>query len=436
MQDQQQLKGLELLQQQTLDACTHCGLCLPTCPTYRELGLETDSPRGRIYLIQAVLDGETPVNEDFAKYIYRCLDWRACETACPSGIHYGEIIEAARAIYEMNVERPKEVEFWRNLVFNQLLPYKDRLDILFGLMWFYQQSGLQTLTRKLGLLKLMGKMGEMEGMLPKLPNPTRKAEIRNFMPAEGKAKYRLGFIPGCVMNQIFVDTNLSTIRVLNKNGCDVMVPSQQNCCGALHVHNGAYDTALKLAKQNLDAFDDEVLDAIVINAAGCGATLKEYEVLMKNESEAYQQKAEQFCRKVKDISEFLAEIDFQSPTNPIKRKVTYDAPCHLVHGQQVQSQPLKLLQSIPGLDLIPLRESDWCCGSAGIYNILQPEIADKFLQQKIECLTETKAEIVATGNPGCLLQIEAGIKANRLSMQVMHPIDLLDCAYRGIDPLA
>jgi len=238
------------------------------------------------------------------------------------------------------------------------------------------------------------------------------------------------------MNQIFVDTNLSTIRVLNKNGCDVMVPSQQNCCGALHVHNGAYDTALKLAKQNLDAFDDEVLDAIVINAAGCGATLKEYEVLMKNESEAYQQKAEQFCRKVKDISEFLAEIDFQSPTNPIKRKVTYDAPCHLVHGQQVQSQPLKLLQSIPGLDLIPLRESDWCCGSAGIYNILQPEIADKFLQQKIECLTETKAEIVATGNPGCLLQIEAGIKANRLSMQVMHPIDLLDCAYRGIDPLA
>ena len=251
------IAGVELLRHEKLDACTHCGLCLPTCPTYSELGLETDSPRGRIYLVNGVIEEENPVplGKEFAKYIYRCLDCRACETACPSGVHFGEIIEAARAIYEMNTDRPWYQQILRDLVFRKLLPSKENLNLLFTLIWLYQKTGFRTIVQKTGILKLMGRLGEMESMLPSLPNPLMKLEIREFMPTKGETKHRVGFIPGCVMNQIFVDTNLATVRVLNKNGCDVFIPPRQTCCGALHVHNGDYETAVDLAMQNIQAFD-------------------------------------------------------------------------------------------------------------------------------------------------------------------------------------
>jgi len=258
--------------------------------------------------------------------------------------------------------------------------------------------------------------------------------MREFAPAKGEAKYRVGFVSGCVMNQIFTRTNLATIRVLRENGCHVLTPRQQNCCGALHVHNGVRDVALGLARQNIDAFDGENLDAIISNSAGCGATLKEYDVLMEHDAE-YAEQAREFSEKMRDISEFLAEIGIRPPKGKIKRRVTYDEPCHLVHGQNVQSQPRKVLQSIPGLESIELRESEWCCGSAGIYNITQAEMSKDILERKIENIAHTDAEIVATGNPGCILQIQLGLKQRGLPMKVMHPVDLLDCAYRGVDPL-
>ena len=431
------LIGIEFFSQKKLDACTHCGLCLPTCPTYRELGLETDSPRGRLYLMSTAFRDvdPTPINEDWAKYIYRCLDCRACETACPSGVQFGELVEEARAIYELNAKRPKKYKMWTNLVFKGLLPKRIRLNLIFEFLWLYQRLGIRSLVRWSGILKIMGKMGEMEAMMPEVPNPALKLSLRKFAPAKGKAKYRVGFVSGCVMNQLFTHTNLATVRVLQENGCDVLTPRKQTCCGALHVHNGVRDVALGLARQNIDAFEDESLDAIVINSAGCGATLKEYDALMEHDAE-YAEKAKKFTEKMRDISEFLAEIGITPPNGEIKRCVTYDEPCHLVHGQNVHDQPRQLLQSIPGLDFVELRESEWCCGSAGIYNITQPDMSRSILERKMKHIADTQAEIVATGNPGCILQIQLGLRERDVPMKVMHPIDLLDCAYRGVDPLA
>lgn len=430
------LIGVELFSQKKLDACTHCGLCLPTCPTYRALGLETDSPRGRLYLIDAAFRDNNPIslNEDWAQYIYRCLDCRACETACPSGVHFGELIEEARAIYELNTEHSWDHKFWTNLVFKQLLPKRNRLNFIFDFLWLYQRLGIRWLVQKSGILKLMGTMGKMEYLLPQVPMPSLKYTMSRSAPATGKAKYRVGFVSGCIMNQVFTQTNLATIRVLRENGCDVVTPREQNCCGALHVHNGIRDTALDLARQNIDAFDVQNLDAIVINSAGCGATLKEYRVLMEHDTQ-YAERASKFSDKMRDISEFLAEIELVTPTAELNRRVTYDEPCHLVHGQRVQSQPNKILQSIPGLELIELRESEWCCGSAGIYNITQPEMSRNILERKMRHISETNAEIIVTGNPGCILQIQQGIRQHDLPMKAMHLIDLLDCAYRGVDPL-
>jgi glycolate oxidase iron-sulfur subunit len=235
------------------------------------------------------------------------------------------------------------------------------------------------------------------------------------------------------MNQVFTETNVATIRVLAQNGCEVVTPRQQTCCGALHLHNGVRDVASSLAKQNIDAFEEENLDAIIINSAGCGATLKEYEALLEQDS-VYAEKAEHFSHKMRDISEFLAEIEMVAPIGKIERRVTYDEPCHLLHGQSVQAQPRKILQAIPGLDLIELTESEWCCGSAGIYNITQPELSQEILERKMTHIAETDADIVATGNPGCLLQIQLGIQKHGLSMKAMHPVNLLDYAYRGISP--
>ena len=426
------LIGAEIFDWKKWDACTHCGLCLPTCPTYRELGLETDSPRGRLYLIGAAFREQDPIplNNDWEKYIYRCLDCRACETACPSGVHFGEVIEEARAIYERNTERPTEQKFWRNLVFKEILPNKARLELIFELLWLYQRLGLRRLVRKLGVLKLMGKMGEMESMMPEIPHPSLKETIREFTPANGETKYRVGFVSGCIMNQVFTGINRATIRVLTENGCEVVTPNQQTCCGALHVHNGVRDVALDLARQNIDAFDTDELDAIIINSAGCGATLKEYNVLMAHDS-AYEEKAKKFTNKMRDISEFLAEIEMKPPEGEIRHRVTYDEPCHLVHGQQIRAQPRKILEAIPGLELIELSESEWCCGSAGIYNIVQPEMSAQILEWKMEKIIETDAEIVVTGNPGCILQIQLGVQKHGLPMKVMHPIELLDCSYRG-----
>lgn len=431
----QTLIGIETFNWKKWDACTHCGLCLPTCPTYRELGLETDSPRGRLYLMGSAFKPQdaTPLNEKWAEYIYRCLDCRACETACPSGVHFGELLEQARAIYEKNANRSKNHKFWSNLVFKKILPNKERLDLIFEIMWLYQKLGIRWVVQKSGILKLMGQLGQMEAFLPKIPPPSLKYTIRDITPAVGERRYRVGFIPGCIMNQVFTDTNLATIRVLTENGCDVVTPRKQTCCGALHLHNGERDFAADLAKQNIDAFEHEHLDAIIINSAGCGAALKEYEGLLENDP-TYIEKSENFSHKMRDISEFLAEIEMIPPKGKIPLRVTYDEPCHLLHGQRVKSQPRKVLQTIPEIELIELTESDWCCGSAGIYNITQPELSQEILERKMKHISDTEADIVATGNPGCLLQIQQGISKYELDMKAMHPVTLLDYAYRKLTP--
>ncbi len=434
-EQKQPLKGIETFSWKKWDACTHCGLCLPTCPTYRELGLETDSPRGRLYLMGSAFKQQdpTPLTKEWEEYIYRCLDCRACETACPSGVHFGELLEEARAIYESNVHRPLSYRFWTNLVFKQILTSKERLDWIFELMWLYQRLGIQWFVQKIGLLRLMGNIGKMEVLLPTIPHPNQKYTIRDITPAEGETRYRVGFILGCIMNQVFTETNLATIRVLTANGCEVVTSRDQTCCGALHLHNGVRDVASELAKQNIGAFEKENLDAIIISSAGCGATLKEYKALLKSDAD-YAEKAENFSNKMQDISEFLAEIEMVAPKGEIPKKVTYDEPCHLLHGQRIKSHPRKVLQTIPELELIELAESEWCCGSAGIYNITQPELSQEILERKMTHIADTDADIVVTGNPGCLLHIQVGIQKHGLDMKAMHPVTLLDYAYRNIPP--
>lgn len=432
-QDKQIMRTLPLVDEENLLKCTHCGFCLPTCPTYRELGLEMDSPRGRLYLIKSVLQGRSEFDEDFKTYIYRCLDCRACETACPSGVPFGWLMEQARAAFENSYRRPRSQRWLLNFVFAHLLPHSNRLRMLFGVLRFYQRSGLQRLVRRLGVLRLMGRIGEMESFLPPLPSAAFRRALKSVTPAVGEQRYRVGFLSGCVMEPLFADVNFATVRVLAENGCEVVTPPDQICCGALHLHNGFREHALSLARQNVDVFLREHLDAIVVNSAGCGAALKEYGELLDHDP-LYAEPAKTFSSKIRDISEWLDEIGLTRPSHPISKRVTYDDPCHLLHGQRIAAPPRRLIRAVPGIELVELRESDWCCGSAGIYNILQPELSAQILERKLKHLRDTEAEILLTGNPGCLLQLRRGVRMASLKMLVLHPIELLYWSYTGREP--
>jgi len=430
--EKKEIKAIEAIDDEMLLACAHCGLCLPSCPTYRELCTEMDSPRGRIYIMRALVDGRLPVDEKFAKHIYRCLVCRACETACPSGIHYGRLIEEAREVFEKNFKRPLSQRILQNLVFKKLFPNQKLLGFTFWMIWLYQRLGIRWLASHLGIMKLMGRMGESEKMLPNLPSPVTKYSLKKVTHAKGETKHRVGFFPGCMMIHLFPSVNLATARVLAENGCEVITPRKQQCCGALHTLSGIKEPALRLARQNIDLFEKIDVEAIIVNCAGCGAALKEYSYLLADDPE-YAEKAKNFSQKVKDISEFLGAIQIKPPQGRIAHRVTYDDPCHLLHGQKVKQQPRMLLQSIPGLELVELKESDRCCGSAGVYNVLQPEISMQLLENKIKNIAETNAEIVVAGNPGCLIQIGLGVKQHKLNMRVMHTVELLDLSYRSRD---
>lgn len=427
------MRTLSLVDEEKLLKCTHCGFCLPTCPTYRELGLEMDSPRGRLYLIKSVLQGRSEFDEDFQTYIYRCLDCRACETACPSGVPFGRLMEQARAAFEGSYRRPRFQRWLLNLVFEHLLPHQNRLRMLFGVLRFYQRSGIEGVARRLGVLRLMGRLEEMESFLPPLPSAAFRRALKPITPVVGERRYRVGFLSGCVMEPLFADVNLATVRVLVENGCEVVTPADQTCCGALHLHNGFRKRAMVLARRNVDAFLRENLDALVVNSAGCGAALKEYGELLENDP-LYAERAKTFSSKVRDVSEWLDEIGLKKPTYPISKRVTYDDPCHLLHGQGVAAQPRRLIRAVPGIEWVELRESEWCCGSAGIYNILQPELSAQILERKLKHLRDTEAEILLTGNPGCLLQLRRGIRKARLKMLVLHPVELLSWSYTGREP--
>lgn len=413
--------------------CVHCGLCLPACPTYDELGVEMDSPRGRIHLMRAYADGRIEMTDNYVEHIYQCLDCRACETACPAGVHYGSLVEVARA--EIEHKKPKS---WterrlRDLVFKILLPSATRLSLAFLPLRLYQGLGLQMLSRTLGLTNLLpGRLRDMEAMMPRLPSRKLKGRLKPVMPAIGTRKYRVGLVTGCVMNEMFTHINVATANVLRRNGCEVVLPRTQTCCGALQMHSGERATAAELARKNIEAFGEAELDAVIINSAGCGAQLKEYGELFEHDSD-YHDRAQAFSDKVRDIHEFLAEIPLNENLGAYPARVAYHDACHLAHGQNVREQPRSLLTRIPGVELVDLEESDWCCGSAGIYNITHPDMATRLLNRKIKHVKKAAPDLLVTGNPGCLLQIQTGLRREGNHVEILHPVELLDRAYQAAE---
>lgn len=418
-----------ILDKKVLKECVHCGLCLDYCPTYRILGHEADSPRGRIYQVRQVYEGKiSPDDPDFRQHIYACLDCRACQTACPSGVKYGMIVEAARAVAEPIAQSEKTIA---RAILGNVFTRKPLLEMAGLGLRLYQRTGLQQAVRRSGVLRLAPeRLRGMEAML----GPTQGGILHwsppTVTPARGQTRYRVGFIAGCIMPQFFGDTNAATVRVLAANGCDVFAPPSQGCCGALHMHTGERALAQQLARDNVDAFEPLKLDAIIINAAGCGSTLKEYEHLLGDDP-AYAERAREFTHRVKDVSEFLAAIDLVPPSRPVPLKVTYQDPCHLVHAQGIRAQPRALLKRIPGLELVEMTESDVCCGSAGIYNITHPDLSQKVLDEKMVHLAATGAVGVVAPNPGCAMQLAYGAKRHGLDIKQYHVVDLLDLAYGG-----
>ena len=410
--------------------CVHCGLCTNLCPTYRELGLEMDSPRGRIYQMVAVDEGRLAIGESFVQHIDRCLDCRACETACPSGVEYGKLIEAARTQIELNYRRPFLERTLRRLAFYHLFPFPSRLRVAGRLLHWYQASGMQALVRDAKLFADGSRLADLDSLAPNSESPDFFSQVGKTFPAIGPRRFRVAFHSGCIANFAFARLQEATIRVLQRNGCDVIVPAGQICCGALHVHAGVRDKARELARRNIEAFERENFDAHLTNAAGCGSTLKEYGELLHNDA-AWAKRAAAFSGKMKDVTEFLAEAGLTHPLAPIDAVVTYQDSCHLLHGQKVKQAPRTLLTAIPGLRFVELPHSDLCCGSAGIYNVLETEISLRLLDDKMQHANSTPATIIATANPGCLLQLRAGVARHGRSQEVVHVMELLDRASAG-----
>jgi glycolate oxidase iron-sulfur subunit len=406
--------------------CVHCGLCLNHCPTYRLWQLEADSPRGRIRQMILVNEGQLPLSSVFVDHIDKCLDCRSCETACPSGVEYGKLVEHARARIETEYKRPWLAETTRRFVFQRLLPYPGRIAAAAKLLRFYQHSGLQTIARASGVLKLLG-LHQREKLLPPIDEQFFFRHLGQTFPARGERRARVAFFAGCIANVTFTKLNEATIRVLTANGCEVVVPGGQYCCGALAAHAGDRETARQLARKNMGAFATAELDAILTNAAGCGSTLKEYSHLFApNEPE--HALAEPFEKKTRDVTEFLAELGLSVKLKPLTVRVTYQDSCHLLHGQKIREAPRQLLCAIPGLQFVELPYSDICCGSAGVYNVTQTEASLELLAEKMAYAKKSGATIIATANPGCLLQLRAGAEMHSTGQEVLHVVELLDRA--------
>lgn len=425
---------LQLLDYSIVQQCMHCGLCLPTCPTYESTKLERNSPRGRIALMRAIADGRLEATKTFAEEMYFCLGCLACMTACPAGVNYAELFEQSRAEAEdLKLLANPQRTFLRNLTLRWLFMDLHRLQLLGRAIRLYQQLGFQAFFRASGVLKLLPKnLRYLEGMTPTV-QPRFSAEmIPPVLPSRGASRFRVALLTGCAQDLMFSDINRDTAEVLAWNDCEVVTPSDQNCCGSLHAHNGEWTLAQVLARRQIDQFPPEQFDAIITNAAGCGSHLKHYATLLGDDP-VYGARAHEWDRKVKDIHEWLAEIGIKEPTNRNlpAQTVTYHEACHLVHGQKISIQPRQLLKAIPNLKLVELPEATWCCGSAGIYNILQPEMATELLDRKLDNIKKTKAPVVATGNPGCLAQIVNGVRKDKMAVRVVHPITLLAEAYRG-----
>lgn len=432
-----ELNLLKSLDYSVLQQCMHCGMCLPTCPTYDETKFERSSPRGRIRLMREVADGRLAVTKTFADEMSYCLGCLACQTACPAGVDYGTLLENARGEVERRqiIGGPvRRLVRWSTLKF---LFGHPRLLRAFGRsLWLYQRSGLQSGLRRLGVMRLLPKrLRQLEAMAPTVVAPFSNARIAPVERPAAEPKYRVALLTGCVQDLLFSPINRATADVLLANGCEVVTPPVQYCCGSLHAHNGELDTARDFARRNLDMYDVDNLDAIISNSGGCGSHLKKYAELLHDDAK-YHTRAEAWDRKVRDISEWLVQIGCRAPqaaANAPTRTVTYDASCHLLHGQKVATQPLAVLGLLPNVKLVPLKESDWCCGSAGVYSVTQPEQSAKLLARKLDHIAETGAAILTSGNPGCLMQIENGMRrdARLATVEARHPIELLAEAYRN-----
>jgi glycolate oxidase iron-sulfur subunit len=407
--------------------CIHCGLCTSSCPTYAELGDENDGPRGRIQLMRLVSETHAPLTDRMRRHLELCLDCRACETACPSGVRYGQLIEPFRLAVQQADQRPeRRFDLFRAVVLLRLFPYADRLRRVLGPVRLLQRLGLLAAAERLGLLGIVpGRLGRM---LPLLPPPWKPGpKLPRFLPAVGRKRARVAFFLGCVADAMFRPTHWATVRVLQQNGCDVIVPPGQGCCGAIHFHAGDSRGARVLADANLIAFELDRYDAIVVNHGGCGAMLKEYGLHWQDGLQPHRAK---FAAKVKDVHEFLDALGVVPPSGRIEAVATYHDACHLGHAQGITAAPRRLLARIPGLQLRELPETGICCGSAGTYNLGEPTMSDRLAQRKLANILSTGAEIVLAANAGCLLQIQREVRQRGLPLRVMHPMDLLDLSYR------
>jgi glycolate oxidase iron-sulfur subunit len=419
-----------------LQQCMHCGMCLPTCPTYVETKRERNSPRGRIALMRAIADGDLDVNETFAGEMSYCLGCLACQTACPAGVHYAELLETARADVEAAGVMPGMARrFWRRVTLGGLFMHPRALRLAGRALRVYQQTGADRLARRTGLTRLLpAGLRRLETQTPPMAATFSPGVIASReTPADGAPRYRVALLTGCVQDLAFSDIHRDTADVLLANGCAVDTPPLQPCCGSLHAHNGEPGLARVLAKRLIDLLPPDRYDAIISNAGGCGSHLRHYGHLLADDP-AYAERARAWDAKVRDIHEWLVETGCRAPAAspfPEPRTVTYHESCHLVHGQKVSRQPRELLRLIPGLTLVELPESSWCCGSAGIYTITQPEQSEKLLERKVGHIGETHADLVATSNPGCHLQIARGLRQSGQSATVVQPVSLLAQAYRN-----
>lgn len=407
--------------------CVHCGLCTSACPTYVELGDENDSPRGRIYLMRAVTDGRIELDESVQKHLDLCLDCRACESACPSGVQYGKLIEPFRIHMQKIGAKPDTLSWLQKFMLFNFTPYAGRMRFALAPARLAQWTGMDWLARKLGLFYLMPRsLRQMHDMLPRLK--AHHGSLPEVLPPEGPMRARVALFTGCAADAFFPETNLATARVLQKNGCEVWIPRQQGCCGALHFHGALEEPAKAFARNNITTFAARSdIDAVIVNAAGCGAMLKDYGHLFHGADEG----ATQFAKKVKDISEFLIELGPIKPTYPLKMKAAYHDACHLCHGQQIRKQPRQLLELIPELQLVALNESEICCGAAGSYNLTQPDMAERLGERKVQNIVATGAEAVFSGNVGCLIQIGRYLRDKKPNLVIAHPVDALWASYSG-----
>lgn len=439
----QQFVGLETLERQhgasaydslhppamdLIDQCVHCGFCLPACPTYLLWNEEMDSPRGRIYLMKMGAEGGVaPMDKTFVSHFDQCLGCMACMTACPSGVQYGKLIEATRAQIERNYRRPVLDRIFRKLIF-MVFPYPKRLRWLLLPLWLYQRSGMRWLVRVSGLLRLLPeRLRSMESLLPELHIRGLFAPVPKSVTQSRKPRLRVGVLLGCAQRVFFRNVNAATVRILAALGCDVVVPAEQGCCGALMAHAGRELEALNAARRLIEVFERAGVDVIAINSAGCGSNMKEYAHLLRDDPE-FAVRAKALAARCRDVSELIAELGFEGPAKPFPLKIAYHDSCHLQHAQGIRTQPRQLLNAIPGVELIELPESATCCGSAGVFNLIQPETARQLGDRKARHVIGSGAQVLVSANPGCLLHIANGLKRAGHPLPVLHIVEVIDAA--------